>query len=317
VAPVADGSFEAVGSLQRSRSAGRFARSRPSGHTGGVAAPFLKWAGGKARLVPRIAEQLPGRFGRYHEPFLGAGAVFFALHARGPLPPSALNDANGALIDTFVAVRDHAGEVVEALRELSEGYLALAPAERAVRYYAIRASEPRGAVAAAARFIFLNRTCYNGLFRVNRAGRFNVPHGRYVRPTILNEANLREAAGALAGARLTCDDFEEACARAEPGDMVYLDPPYHPLSATSRFTAYTSGDFGWAEQERLARVFGELTHRRVYAVLSNSAHEEIAALYSHFAVSKVPMSRAINSVGSRRQPVAEFLISNVAMVEGR
>lgn len=281
-----------------------------------MASPFLKWAGGKARLVPAIAERLPASTGRYHEPFLGGGAVYFGLQATRNLPRAALNDANGALVGVFAVVRDAVEQVCAELERLAEPYLALAQPERAARYYALRAEEPGDPIAAAARFIFLNRTCYNGLYRENRAGRFNVPHGRYVRPNIVNAANLRAAAAALSGCALSCDDFDTACARAAPGDVMYLDPPYHPLSATSSFTGYTSGEFGWPEQVRLARAFASLTSRGVYAVLSNSAHEDISALYRGYDVETVPMSRAINSKPGRRQPIGEFLISNTRAIEG-
>lgn len=282
-----------------------------------MATPFLKWAGGKARLFPAIVGALPPTFSRYHEPFLGGGAAFFGLAASRPISAPALNDANGDLIGAFAVVRDDVESLIEQLAAMSATYLPLTGAERAAYYYGLRAQDPASPVARAARFMFLNRTCYNGLYRVNRSGQFNVPHGRYVRPAIVNEANLRDVSALLQTATLTANDFEGACTATADGDLVYLDPPYHPLSATAKFTAYTREEFLWPEQLRLARLFEELTGRGVYAILSNSAHPAIAALYSGFERREVPMSRAINSNPAKRAPVPELLVSNVAEVRRR
>jgi len=281
--------------------------------------PFLKWAGGKARLAPVILGRAPGRFGRYHEPFLGGGAVFFAFAGAGRAPGPHLSDANPALISCYRSVRDDAEGVIAALGTLEERYLALGTEERAGCYYEVRASRPEGAVASAARLIFLNRTGYNGLYRENSRGEFNVPHGRYVRPRILDRDGLRAASRALAGATLRAGDFEQACAAATAGDFIYLDPPYQPLTATARFTAYTRSAFGEAEQERLRDAFERLTRAGVAALLSNSDHERIRELYGErgFGFETVLMSRAINSVGSGRAPIPELLIDNFGRPEVR
>ncbi|MGD9935496.1 MAG: DNA adenine methylase [Dehalococcoidia bacterium] len=282
-----------------------------------MATPFLKWAGGKAKLAQAILDRLPGTIGAYHEPFLGGGAVFFRFIGAHAGAPALINDQNELLAETYQVLRDRSDSLIEQLRGLSHRYLAEDPAGRAACYYAIRASEPADAAGRAARLIFLNRTCYNGLHRINRSGRFNVPHGRYVRPRILDEANLRACAAALATADVTSLDFEAACAAAVPGDAVYLDPPYFPLSPTSRFTAYTANSFGWPEQERLAATYRDLTRRGVVALLSNSAHPAMAALYEGFEVEEVPMSRAINSRGDRRNSIPELLISNANVLAGK
>lgn len=277
-----------------------------------MATPFLKWAGGKARLVPTVAAGLEGlRVERYIEPFLGGGAMFFGLRALGLRTPAILADANPELIATFAAVRDDVDGVIRALEPLAEAYLAADRTGRRELYYRVRACEPAAAAARAARVIFLNHTCYNGLYRVNRRGRFNVPHGRYARPRILDEANLRACAAELAGAELRCADFAEVCAEAGPGDFVYLDPPYHPLSATANFTAYTDRAFGWSDQERLAAAVRGLAARGAWFALSNSAHPAIAALYEGLRPRVVQMSRAISSKANGRAPVAEYLFGNV------
>jgi DNA adenine methylase len=293
-----------------------FAHLSPS--PGSVAPrPFLKWAGGKSALAPLIARRAPAGFRRYHEPFLGGGAVFFALASAGAAPGAILNDANPDLVECYQAVRDSLFDLRSALASLSAGYLSLSHDDRPAFYYARRAELPSTPADRAARLVFLNHTCFNGLFRVNSRGLFNVPHGRYANPRILDEDGLRAASAALAGVELRCEDFEAACARALPRDFVYLDPPYQPLSQTARFTSYTSADFGAADQVRLRDAFDDMTARGVAALLSNSDHPAVRELYGGrgYAFETVQMSRAINSVGSARSPIPELLISNFARPE--
>jgi DNA adenine methylase len=277
-----------------------------------MATPFLKWAGGKARLAPAILAAAPAEFATYHEPFVGAGAVFFALNAAGRAHRAVLNDSNAELMEAFRQVRDDVEGVIASLELLAAAYLSCNREARAQVYYAIRAARPETASTRAARTIFLNKTCYNGLYRVNRKGEFNVPHGDYAKPPILDRALLHEAAGALRCADLRSDDFAEVCAAAQPGDFVYLDPPYHPLSATSNFTSYTDAAFGADEQRRLRDVFLDLTRRGIATLLSNSDHPFIRDLYEGqgFEMQSVLMGRAINSVGAKRAAIPELLISN-------
>ena len=280
-----------------------------------MAKPFLKWAGGKGKLAPLIVERV-GRelngIARYHEPFLGGGAVFFALQEAGLIRDASLADSNADLVATYRAVRDDAEGVIAALDTLSRRYLARESSQRGLYYYEVRNQHRlRRPDRKAARILFLNKTCYNGLYRVNSKGHFNVPHGRYVNPTILDAERLHEASESLAGADLRAEDFVEACARAHPGDFVYLDPPYQPLSATSQFTKYTSGDFGFADQERLRDAFDDLTARGVPALLSNSSHPDVHDLYRHYDRELVPMGRAINSNGRGRAAIDELLVSNL------
>ncbi|MDE2670311.1 MAG: DNA adenine methylase [Chloroflexota bacterium] len=279
-----------------------------------MAKPFLKWAGGKAKLVPLIAERIGResiRIDRYHEPFLGGGAVFFALHEAGLIRDASLADSNADLIATYQAVRDDVEGVITALGALSDGYLALEPSQRGLYYYEVRNRRRlRRTDRKAARLLFLNKTCYNGLYRVNSKGHFNVPHGRHQNLRILDRENLRSAACALANAEFHAIDFEKACARAQPGDFVYLDPPYQPLSETSHFTSYTRDDFGFPDQERLRAAFDSLTRRGVPALLSNSDHPAIRDLYEGYAMEVVPMGRNINSKATERSPIDELLISN-------
>ncbi|MBI2766116.1 MAG: Dam family site-specific DNA-(adenine-N6)-methyltransferase [Chloroflexi bacterium] len=279
---------------------------------GAGARPFVKWAGGKGKLAPLVVERAPRGFGRYHEPFVGGGAVFFAMAASGRAAGARLNDANSELIEAYRVVRDEPAALIAALQEFAAEYGARALQGRAAMYYAVRSAVAGDSVAAAARLLFLNRTCYNGLYRVNASGGFNVPHGRYANPRICDADGLMAASGALQGCELVSEDFEAACAEARPGDFVYLDPPYQPLTRTANFTSYTSGEFGAAEQERLRDAFDVMTARGVAALLSNSDHAVIRALYADrgYRCEVVAMSRAINSVGSRRAPITELLIAN-------
>ena len=277
-----------------------------------MAKPFLKWAGGKGKLAPLIIERAPKRIARYHEPFLGGGAVFFALQEAGLVREASLADSNADLMATYTAVRDDVGGVIAALGELSEEYLSRESSQRGLYYYEVRERRLlRRPDRKAARLLFLNKTCYNGLYRVNSKGHFNVPHGRYVRPTILDSERLREASASLAGAELRAEDFVDACARAQPGDFVYLDPPYQPLSATSDFTSYTRDGFGMKEQNRLRKVFESLTDRGVPTLLSNSDHPYIRDLYEGYSVEEVPMGRSINSKATGRSAIGELLVSNL------
>ncbi|MEP7214752.1 MAG: DNA adenine methylase [Anaerolineaceae bacterium] len=289
--------------------------ARAEGHgpaDGGLPArPFLKWAGGKAKLTPTVLDRAPETFSRFHEPFLGAGAVFFAIRSRRAVAAT-LTDVNAALIETFQVVRDDPDGLSRALTPIADRYLPAAHEERTSFYYEVRTSTPATAAGRAARLIFLNRTCFNGLYRENRSGQFNVPHGRYLRPAIHDASLLAACSRALQAADVVCGDFEAACALAAPGDFVYLDPPYHPLSATASFTSYTSTAFGFAEQIRLRDAFDSLSRRGVAAILSNSDHSAIRELYDGrgYLLETVEMSRAINSVGTKRAPIQELLISN-------
>jgi len=278
-----------------------------------VAKPFLKWAGGKGKVAQRILDSAPPKFGRYLEPFVGGGAVFFALREAHPSVPATLGDSNEGLIEAYTVIRDDVACLCEALLLHSETYLGREPKEeRAEYFYEQRKTVPDTAVARAARLIFLNKTCYNGLYRVNRSGEFNTPHGQYVRPTILDRDVLLAASAALQDVELRHETFEKVCSRAKEGDFVYLDPPYQPLSETANFTAYTVEDFGADQQKALKETFEELTARGVRALLSNSDHPLIRELYSAYdaQTETVPMSRAINSKGAGRKPIDELLIRN-------
>jgi DNA adenine methylase len=274
----------------------------------------LKWAGGKGQLLAQFEPYWPGEFGRYFEPFLGGGAVFFHLYNSGRLAGKevVLADSLEELINCFRVVRDRVEDLVAELRRHQVH-------NQDREYYAwVRAwdREPgygqRSEVERAARVLYLNRTCYNGLYRVNRRGEFNVPFGRHRNPKVCDAANLRAAARALEGVRLVAGDLA-GLESAGPGDLVYLDPPYQPLSATAHFTAYTAGDFGWEDQRRLARLFRELDGRGCRVMLSNSATEPIRRLYAGYPQVVLQAARPINSRGRERGPVPELLVLSRGM----
>ena len=279
----------------------------PRARPGTPARPFLKWAGGKGQLLDEIVRRFPLDVEpkRYVEPFVGGGAVFFWVRQNLPRVRCRIVDRNVALIETYQVVRDAVDGLVAALRSHAEQHTAQ-------HYYAVRQHQPDQWIERAARFIYLNRTCYNGLWRVNRGGRFNVPLGRYKNPRILDEDNLRRVASVLQGVEILAQDFEEAVHDCGRGDWVYFDPPYQPLSSTSRFTAYTSEGFDLDAQKRLARTFEHLSREGAFAILSNSDVDPVPRLYEKLCprpiLDRVRMSRSINSNGARRGPIDELLI---------
>ncbi len=263
------------------------------------ATPFIKWVGGKTSLLPELLKHVPGRLRRYHEPFVGGGALFFAVQPRRAL----LSDNNPELVHTYQQVRDNVYGVLDAL--------ARHVYERS-HFEAVRALEPKAlpAAARAARFIYLNKTCFNGLWRVNRAGRFNVPFGRYKNPRFADPATLITASHALRGVAVEHQPFEVAMGKAAPGDFVYLDPPYDPVSPTANFASYTAGGFSWEDQKRLAHACIVLNRRGVRFLLSNSSTERVRELYSGFEQRLVRAPRFINSKAEGRGRVDELLVFN-------
>ncbi len=265
--------------------------------------PFLKWAGGKQRLLTQYKPYFPpeGTIGHYFEPFIGSAAVFF--HQQYPM--AILSDQNGKLIEVYRSVRDDLDQVVSALK---------LHRNEADYYYTVRAQNPADLSPAerAARLIYLNKTCYNGLYRENSKGEFNVPFGRYKNPKICDEARLRAASAVLQGVDLQVADFSDAVETAVAGDFVYFDPPYVPLSATSNFTSYNKRGFGREDQERLANTVAQLTDRGIKVMLSNSSAPLVYDLYgrSSYRIIDIRARRNINSNASRRGLVKELLILN-------
>ncbi len=260
--------------------------------------PFLKWVGGKRQLLPEIVAHAPKSFGRYFEPFVGGGALFFHLRPR----EAVLADANERLVRTYRGVRDEVESVIDLLR----GY----PYDPDF-YYRTRdvAIDRRSDAEVAAWLIYLNRAGFNGLYRVNRDNQFNVSFGRYSNPTICDPANLRACSEALRGVELVVGDFADAVADARRGDFAYFDPPYVPLSATSCFTSYAADGFDADDQRRLRATAVKLKKRGVRVLLSNSSAPFVRELYSGgFEAIEVYASRAVNCRADRRGAVKELLI---------
>lgn len=274
--------------------------------------PFLKWVGGKGQLLEQLLPYfLEARKdeGKYFEPFFGGGAAFFAL---APVSGQ-INDVNKSLMAAYVNVRDNVDDVIEQLEILEQEYLALDSESRQEYYYERRKEynqEIYSTIRKTALLIFLNKTCFNGLYRENRKGEFNVPHGRYANPTICDKDTLRATSTALKYVDITSSSFEHAVASAKKGDFVYFDPPYHPLNPTSSFTSYSVDDFSENDQRKLKSVFDDLTKRGVKVALSNSDSPFINDLYKDYRIVNVLAGRSINSVGSKRGKITEVLVLN-------
>jgi DNA adenine methylase len=298
--------------------------------------PLLKWAGGKRQLLPEIRKFYPIDFGRYFEPFAGSAAVFFDLVGQGAIETrsACLLDTNEDLIGCYQMVRDHVDDVIRELRALERDYRMRGD----VHFYEVRDSEfnpsrlqrfnGRGSLSGkytprlAALLIFLNRTGFNGLFRLNSKGLFNVPHGRYSNPLICDDANLRAVSNVLRrrNVQIVLGSFEQVADMARVRDFIYFDPPYAPMSSTSDFTAYTAQGFATEDQARLQRVVLELAQKGCLVLLSNSTAPEIRNLYVNrrtksagVTAYKVPARRAINSDPDARGAVYEYLITNIEL----
>jgi DNA adenine methylase len=268
---------------------------------------FLKWAGGKLQLIEQFENLFPHNFRNYYEPFVGSGAVFFYVKSKLKPNKVILSDTNEELINCFVVVRDNPYELVELLlnhrKRHSKEY-----------FYAVRSTQPNrlDSVNKAARFIYLNKTCFNGLYRVNSKGQFNVPFGDYDNPSIFDKNTLFQASQLLQDVHLQVSTFEKVLDFAGKDDFVYFDPPYIPLSKTSSFTRYSKSDFTMKDQKQLSEVFETLDSRGCFVMLSNSDHALTRELYRHYKKNTVIVraKRMINSVGSKRGAINELIVTN-------
>lgn len=275
--------------------------------------PLVKWVGGKRQLLPQIHAGLPaGGFNHYFEPFLGGGAVLFSL-----LPAKAtVNDLNSELINLYQVVRDDVDAIIELLATYpndKDFFLELRAKDRDAAAWDAMTEVER-----AARTVYLNKTCYNGLYRVNAAGQFNSPFGKYAKPKICDEPTLRAVSEYLSSNQVTFHngDYAAILKDAQEGDFVYFDPPYDPVNQTSSFTGYAAGGFNRSEQIRLKEACDSLDARGVNFMLSNSATEFIQDLYADYNVSIVGATRAINSVAHKRGKVDEVMVRNYTPAKG-
>ncbi len=286
--------------------------SLPTNDGAAPARPFIKCAGGKTKLLPEIFARMPRKFATYYEPFVGGGAVFFALRSLlGPSRRYVLGDMNENLVLAYRELRDRPHDLIRRLRGMknTEKFFY---AVRAMDLEALHDATPGRDSARAARLIYLNKTCFNGLHRVNRAGKFNTPFGHYAKPLICDAENLLSVACALKKVAIYNQSFDATVADASKGDFVYFDPPYLPLSPTSNFTAYDSAGFGWSHHVALHDTALALKKRGVHVVLSNSANKRIIELYKStgkFKVETIQAARSINASANGRGKISELLIS--------
>ena len=267
------------------------------------ARPFLKWVGGKTQLLPELVARMPSEYGRYFEPFVGGGALFFHLQS----PNATLIDINESLIGTYQVIRDRVEELIADLGQhrYEKNY-----------YYELRAADRSSSfrdwtdVQKASRLIYLNKCCFNGLYRVNSKGEFTVPFGRYKSPKFLDAQNLRACQRSLQNIDIQIGHFLSVESQVKPGDFVYFDPPYAPLSATSNFTSYSKCGFETKDQIALRDLCQRLDERGVWFMVSNSSAPLILDLYQSFEVDQVLASRAVNSLSSKRGKIPEVIIRN-------
>lgn len=281
--------------------------------------PFLRWAGGKRRLASTLIETFPAEFDplkhKFFEPFVGGGALTFALgnpaadiFVRGEM--LVINDSNPELINAYKVVRDSVDKLIVELEKLSKKV-------NSKNYYEIRSNIPAGKIPRAARFIYLNKTCYNGLWRVNSKGEFNVPFDKSSSSNLFNEDVLRACSARLTGATITNMSFHESVAGAKKGDLVYFDPPYLPLTPTASFAAYAKEGFTQDDHELLASTIDKLTRKGIYVLMSNSDTPLTRSIFrQHLTLRRLLMRRTMSSTGNKRHSVYEILGMNYKHLYG-
>lgn len=289
--------------------------------------PFVKWVGGKSQLVEQIEKMLPTDgekvLTKYAEPMVGGGALFFSILYKYDFEELYISDINAELINAYQAVKNDVENLIAKLNEMQMLFLPMDENGRKYFYYTVRerfnstALNEETATEKAAQFIFLNKTCFNGLYRVNRKGQFNVPMGAYKNPTICDDENLRNIHEALKNVTIVCGDYSLSKSFIDKDTFVYLDPPYRPISETSAFTAYNSDVFDDEEQIRLSKFIDEINLSGAKIVLSNSDPKNVNEddnffddLYKNYKINRVEASRAINSKGDKRGKINELLICN-------
>ncbi len=272
--------------------------------------PFVKWVGGKRQLMQDLENNFPKQFSTYHEPFLGGGAVMFNLLTKKPQLSCNVSDFNSDLILAYVTIRDKLAKLIESLENHSKNY----HKDSAEYYYEVRKQEPKQQIEKVSRLLFLNKTCFNGLYRVNKKGQFNVPLGRYTNPNIVNKENLTAVSKILRSKKIkiSCRDFEAILGDAKKGDLVYFDPPYQPVSNTANFTSYTHRDFTEDDLERLAKLADRLHSKGCNVLLSNSNSKTVKDFFpkKYWKISSINVNRAINSNAQKRTGHKEIIIKN-------
>lgn len=272
--------------------------------------PFVKWAGGKRQLIPTLNENLPALFGTYYEPFLGGGALLFHILTNRQRQKCSISDLNSDLVLTYTTIRDRINDLIVSLKKHEKNY----EKDSKSYYYYVREHIPNDGIEKTSRLLFLNRTCFNGLYRVNNKGKFNVPLGKYSNPNIVNEENLRSVSDILQSSKVSiqCRDFQSVQRCAKKDDFIYFDPPYQPVSKTSNFTSYTNKDFTFDDLSRLSELCTALDEKGCKVLLSNSDSKEVSKMFSTkpWKINKVRANRSINSDSKKRTGHFELLIKN-------
>lgn len=272
--------------------------------------PFLKWVGGKGRVISQLEKYFPSEYGSYFEPFVGGGAVYFDIEAK----IATINDINKSLVGAYINIRDHVDLLIKELTDLQQRYYSLDEDKQKQMFYEIRDEyndiRDKSSLKKSALLIFLNKTCFNGMYRENRSGKFNVPFGKHQKPTICDENNLRHVANRLKNTTILSETYKVAIKEAKAGDFVYLDPPYHPINPTSSFTSYSEADFLEKDQVELKELIDELTTRKCKVMLSNSDTPFIQNLYRDYRKEYISVARSINANGDGRGKISEIVVLN-------
>ncbi len=271
-----------------------------------LAVPVVKWVGGKRQLLTEINKYIPKKISTYYEPFVGGGAVLFSIQPQKAI----VNDINKELINLYMVIKEKPGELIEELRtykNISEEFYRIRSVDREEEVYSKLSDVKR-----AARIHYLNKTCFNGLFRVNSSGQFNSPFGNYKNPNIVNEVTIMSVSNYFNDANIVfkSGDYADSIKQARKGSFVYFDPPYDPLSDSSNFTGYTKGGFNKNEQERLKSICDKLDSKGIKFLLSNSSTKFIKDLYKDYNIVTVKAKRSINSNGDNRGEIDEILVRN-------
>ena len=274
------------------------------------AKPFLKWVGGKSKLVPLLKERFPSEYNDYYEPFLGGGALFFTMNDKR----AHVNDMNEVLIQAYINIQMNVELLVKKLNSIQSEYMSLTGLEAKKVYFLEKRTEynslKNNDFSKTAYLIFLNKTCFNGMYRENSKGGYNVPFGKQEKPNICDESNLQSVSKALQHTTISNGSYLSAIKNAKMGDFIYLDPPYHPINSTSSFTAYQAGGFTAEDQEKLRDTFVDLSERGCKVMVSNSNASLIKELYKKYNTYEIQAARSINSAASGRGKITELIITS-------
>ena len=277
----------------------------------GIAAvkPVVKWAGGKRQILPKMLINLPEQWNRYFEPFAGGAAMFLALRNTNLMKSAIIGDSNSELVNLYLEIRDNPEGLNSTIGSIKYTNERQSYTSARAKFNTIKGSED-SKTERAALFLYLNRHCFNGLWRVNSNGNFNVPFGKYRNPSIPNPEEIMKFSGSLQDVEIRCGDFQSTVAGIQPGDFVYFDPPYEPVSRTSSFTSYTKAGFPFSEQKRLSDLCRRLDGMGSYFMVSNSYSTDIMELYSEFKIKEIEAKRVINSDSHGRTGITELMITN-------